>query len=957
MSRPKHIRREVSELRRVAQLDLLIEEGGRTSPDTLLATLSGEVSFLHHDGRVHVAKEFICDGAVAGRRHRRRTSAVCAWRLRKHLSWREKAATMGRGGAGRRKGVAPPAAKKDAPSAPKRPGDGQGNGETTTARLAKNAASLSDEGKEKGSDQAGKGVAPSERKASQKKKGDPRTGEAEQAAGEMLSQMKQVESALVEKEPAWGRAAVATARKKGAAQKTKPLPKQGEESDQPDQETACAGRKASRKSKEVATPTEGECRQAGGKGTDAPEKPDFQVKAEAAPIAKQSHQERPEAGVRRRPASQKKGAHRTGKAEQSAGEMLSQMKQVESALVEKEPARGRAAVATARKKGAAQKTKPLPKQEEESDQSDQETACAGRKASRKSKEVATPTEGECRQAGGKGTDAPEKPDFQVKAEAAPIAKQSHQERPEAGVRRRPASQKKGAHRTGKAEQSAGEMLSQMKQVESALVEKEPARGRAAVATARKKGAAQKTKPLPKQEEESDQSDQETACAGRKASRKSKEVATPTEGECRQAGGKGTDAPEKPDFQVKAEAAPIAKQSHQERPEAAVRRRPASQKNKPVAKASVPAGIQSLNQVLEKLKIATQQRSVAARRVNQVRDLLVTAIKMEDCFSFVDVLGTGSYYERVKISIPDEFDIMLKIPNLRIELESCSVGASTGAFYYVKLKRNPGKGCLHKFLDEKERLSSSNMLSALRTIIVEAVKEIEDVKVSVERKRPGSPAVTLLIGKTPCVISVDIILALEFRCQNWCESTKNGLLINEWQGRKVKKAFLNEPLLLVPKNAKDGKGLIENTWRLSFSHIEKALMTDHGHAKTCCEKNGTKCCRKDCLKLLKYLLKQLKTKHENRNQFDRFHSYHAKTAFFHTCANWPHDEEWLQKNRDECFKRLLGYFLDCLKKAELQHFFIPEFNLLCTDKVQKTKCSTLAKAIESEKNNRFPAFLL
>lgn len=77
---------------------------------------------------------------------------------------------------------------------------------------------------------------------------------------------------------------------------------------------------------------------------------------------------------------------------------------------------------------------------------------------------------------------------------------------------------------------------------------------------------------------------------------------------------------------------------------------------------------------------------------------------------------------LQISNPNEFDIMLKVPDMRVELEPCNIAAS-GAFFYVKLKRNPGeKAYLAKFLDDKMHLSSSDMLSALRNIIVEEVKK-------------------------------------------------------------------------------------------------------------------------------------------------------------------------------------------------------------------------------------------
>ncbi|CAI5769681.1 Mab-21 domain-containing protein [Podarcis lilfordi] len=512
----------------------------------------------------------------------------------------------------------------------------------------------------------------------------------------------------------------------------------------------------------------------------------------------------------------------------------------------------------------------------------------------------------------KSTFAPEEPganDIPSLTQALGMCTISAEERPKAEAANGAAAPSgKKASRKEKGAQKAREA----EQAMCALVKLEPAPRGSAVVAPNKLVASQKAKPLPKEEEEVGQPGKESASAGRRDSRK-----TEQEKAGKEAGGRGTLLPKEPG----------------------------------------PRGNRSLRQVLEKLRLAKEERSKAAQLVNMVRDILVKAIKREACFSCVEVLGTGSYYEHLKISNPNEFDIMLKVPDMRVELESCNVPAS-GAFFYVKLKRNPGeKAYLAKFLDDKMHLSSSDMLSALRNIIVEEVKKKRDldVEVHVERKKPGCPAVTLLIGKPPSVISVDIILALEFRRRAWCESTRNGLDITGWLGRKVKNAFLNEPLYLVPKIAKDGKCLIENTWRLSFSHIEKAIMTNHGNSKTCCEKNGQKCCRKDCLKLLKYLLEQLKTKHENRNQFEKFHSYLAKTAFLHACTKWSRDDEWLAANLHECFNRLLDYFVGCLRAAELKHFFIPEFNLLQT--VEKTKCNALAKVIESEQNTMFPIFSL
>uniref|UniRef100_A0A5F5PKA2 Cyclic GMP-AMP synthase n=1 Tax=Equus caballus TaxID=9796 RepID=A0A5F5PKA2_HORSE len=289
----------------------------------------------------------------------------------------------------------------------------------------------------------------------------------------------------------------------------------------------------------------------------------------------------------------------------------------------------------------------------------------------------------------------------------------------------------------------------------------------------------------------------------------------------------------------------------------------------------PPGAWEPRAVLEKLRLSRQEVSAAAEVVNRVVDHLLQRLqRRESEFRGVALLHTGSYYERVKISAPNEFDVMFKLEVPRIELEEY---CNSGAHYFVKFKRNPKGNPLSQFLEE-EILSASKMLSKFRKIIKEEIKHVEDTDVIVERKRRGSPAVTLLIRK-PKEISVDIILALESK-SSWPASTKEGLPINNWLGTKVKNSLRRQPFYLVPKHAKEGNGFQEETWRLSFSHIEKDILKNHGQSKTCCETHGVKCCRKDCLKLMKYLLEQLKKKFGNRKELDKFCSYHVKTAFFH-----------------------------------------------------------------------------
>lgn len=110
-------------------------------------------------------------------------------------------------------------------------------------------------------------------------------------------------------------------------------------------------------------------------------------------------------------------------------------------------------------------------------------------------------------------------------------------------------------------------------------------------------------------------------------------------------------------------------------------------------------------------------------------------------------------------------------------------------------------------------------------------------------------------------------------------------------------------------------------------------------------------RKGCLKLLKYLLEQLKMKYPK--ELEKFCSYHVKTAFLHSCVMWPNDSDWHLGDLDHCFQRCLEFFVDCLQKSQLTHFFIPQYNLLSLE--DKSKHHFLSRKICHELNNGFPVF--
>ncbi|XP_044070881.1 cyclic GMP-AMP synthase [Siniperca chuatsi] len=351
--------------------------------------------------------------------------------------------------------------------------------------------------------------------------------------------------------------------------------------------------------------------------------------------------------------------------------------------------------------------------------------------------------------------------------------------------------------------------------------------------------------------------------------------------------------------------------------------------------------------LEKLKIKRNERAGAAEVINEVIHNIITHLKQTDCFKEVEEpLRTGSYYENLKISNPDEFDVMLPIPVDRVDIKPFG---DDGAFYSVALKR--GKSPLQKF-QENSILSASKMLKEFREEVKKSVKKFTKWEVTIKKK--GCPAVTLITKLQSVTISLDVVLSIVVK-SSWPPFTKDGLKIEGWLGAKVKQQHKRKPYYLVPKY--EGRGAVENDgvlakdiWRVSFSHIEKAIMMNHGSEKTCCEKGGARCCRKDCLKLLKHLLSLLK---EKDSTFDKFCSYHVKTTFLHACCSRTKDSDWMASNLSHCFQLLLQDFVAHLERRLLCNFFIPSQNLLSS--LSQTRCNNLARCISEECDKGFPIF--
>ncbi|KAM4043738.1 cyclic GMP-AMP synthase [Anomaloglossus baeobatrachus] len=366
----------------------------------------------------------------------------------------------------------------------------------------------------------------------------------------------------------------------------------------------------------------------------------------------------------------------------------------------------------------------------------------------------------------------------------------------------------------------------------------------------------------------------------------------------------------------------------------------------------------LKHVVDELRLRKTDISNAAEKVNKVVDAILQSGKQSkgSLFEKIKKISSGSYYERVKILKPNEFDIMLEISQTSSKSIVMTNLDKNDPYYTLSFKeRKPSAMC--KYLNLEGNISASEIVKEFRHLIEQIIGKPGMDDVYLHAKNSRSPAETLTIKNEPQDISVDLVIALKI-VNEWPEETNSGMNIDDWLGMKVKQEYKKSHFYMVPKQAVTrNKTMNADIWRISFSNIEKKIITNHGSEKNCCGKRASKknsCCRKQCLKLLKYLLELLNINGEQR-KMKQFCSYHAKTALLHFCVKHPKDEDWKFKDLEFHFDKYVDFFLDCLRRYMLCNFFIPAHNLFSEEFVDKSSCDYLYEEIRYQKTNNYPIF--
>lgn len=291
-----------------------------------------------------------------------------------------------------------------------------------------------------------------------------------------------------------------------------------------------------------------------------------------------------------------------------------------------------------------------------------------------------------------------------------------------------------------------------------------------------------------------------------------------------------------------------------------------------------------------------------------RNVLKTYLLL--CFFFF----TGSYYEKLRVSQPNEFDTMLVFDSHRItkffNIEYNFRDPSTMLFAKLLFKDRVLKGreLWGAFLTaDGKYLSPTKLLSHFISSVRKAVKLLaRDKRHRVSNVRQNGPAVTLKIDEK---IEFDLVLGIEIlewpRCASgWGNFSSKGSWPTKHQVEEIK---ISQPKCYLVAKPCDAKRSLDSRvfWRISFSEAEKKLLLPSDSDKK-------------YFKIVKAIFQAKK------EELKPLTSFHLKNAFLlHRCEK-P-DKSNLARSVLEFIQNLIQR----MRKGLLPHFFVSRVNLLAT----------------------------
>ncbi|XP_039218951.1 cyclic GMP-AMP synthase-like isoform X2 [Crotalus tigris] len=297
---------------------------------------------------------------------------------------------------------------------------------------------------------------------------------------------------------------------------------------------------------------------------------------------------------------------------------------------------------------------------------------------------------------------------------------------------------------------------------------------------------------------------------------------------------------------------------------------------------------------------------------------------------------GDNYAYEQFLRPGEFEVLLTIP-----LPDCTqymeVEGYRGLFYTLSLLKKSHDFPATFLLEDGRTISPRNITEEFWKQVNAFIDVAYSVpfpgwQVKLEKKKANSPRVNLVVLDDcgAMFMTMNLVPLLEFTGQGPFAKQARELTEENLVAHLMKRFYFAAEQCPGRHN--------KETWRISFSHVEKEILYHHSTPPACYRHHGSKCCRNDCLKMLQDLVDSLKMEHPL--MLAPLSSHHLQMSFLHTLWKWKADTDWKPSDVAYCFERVLGNFIQEVASAHLSHFFLPTCNLFAAKLFPPTKLKFL-----------------
>lgn len=319
----------------------------------------------------------------------------------------------------------------------------------------------------------------------------------------------------------------------------------------------------------------------------------------------------------------------------------------------------------------------------------------------------------------------------------------------------------------------------------------------------------------------------------------------------------------------------------------------------------------------KVSLSENDRQTNVRIVKDTVERFIQRMKdVDPLFKevFQNIYYAGSYYDGLKVSEANEFDlnIRLKMPFKPENFQAVHNGVPNGYVMYklnqpleLLLARHP-KWDLYKQLDKlmdetHTMLSQKKINSWCLGVVDKTFSEYGSEFRNVSRSTSG-PAKTLNIRSSINGTMLDVDLVPVVELPQFPGSVRQSAHLKTLPDTK-------KTCFIVPKPPPAHIASLKNSdnfFRVSMPDAERHLMENKG-----------------CVKMLIKIFKVLR----DTENWRFLVSYHIKTVFMHQLEKHPDAEFWKEDKAGELFILMLQQFIAVMDKKTLAHIYFPNCNLL------------------------------